>query len=100
MIGDGTRDGDPAFVSQRSDNESACRSEVLVPVLHLCIYLPDYSVFSVFDRILELLLPGKVINRLSLISYQVGNNVSVMDISRNEGNCNFVVNRVFKSALD
>ena len=51
----------------------------------------DKAVISIFKIVSELLLPAEIKDGLNFKVDQIGNDVSVVDISSDERNCNFMV---------
>lgn len=100
MIRNRAGDGDPAPVCQWSDDQSACGTQILISIVHLSSYLPDDSMLSVLDGVLQLLLPCEIVDRLYLVCNQIGYNVPIVHVGCDQCYCYFVIDGILESALN
>ena len=91
MVGNRTGNRNPALISQGSDNQPGGRSEVFIAIIHGGGDLPDHTDVILLDVVLELLLPGEIVDGLDLNVDEVGDDVSIVHISCDQGNCYLVV---------
>lgn len=91
MVGHCTCDGDPALISEGSDDQSGGGSQVLIAIVHSGSDLPHQAQVAFFNVVLQLLLPCEVINGLRLHIDEIGDDITIVDISSDQCHCNFVI---------
>jgi hypothetical protein len=84
LIRQGRCDGNPTPISQGRNNQSGGGPKILIPILQRRGNLLMYGLI-LLQIVSELLLPQKIVQRLTLVLIQGINDIPVMNLDRDQG---------------